>query len=872
MADRQANINVNYNINTQAVQTAEATVKRAQQTTDQYQKSVGQVGQTWQKTSQQVLSNGQRIASTIDGQRIQMQQLRAQIELTRQSDHKRLAQLTADYKTVKSSVDNFNKSLQVQKQQTETLTQSFNALSLAIRAGVVGGLIYAVKETIGFQLEMAKLAGKVEGVERAFARLPMSTQLLNDLRRATHGTVTDLELMQQALRANNFEIDLKKLGGLLEFAATRAQQTGQEVDYLVNSIVMGIGMKSILRLDNLGLSATRLKEELGGVSVKAASVAEITRVVAKVAEESQNKLGGYFETSDTKVAKLNTKWEEFKVSLSRGVGGSWLTTFLTDVLDTWTVQVEALKQGVSTSEIIIQRLEKERALTWDNAFAKKELGDNIDENIKKVQKEIEEVEKNVNAYAAWQVEIRNLIRQKMAERSQNINDNGLYDKRTLQLSEQITLLREQLEIGTASNGLRKNDIISETEYLRLLRERINALKIEKEDRENQVSELGLIEEYQDRIAELEENITKARKSTNAATREQILIYQKEIDGLQEKVDKLLGTFNEFGTLEVGIDPKNKTKTTQLVKIGATIESFAVPATTMEKLIKDLNEKFKKNPPKIVAEPGSESQWKEAWDAFINGKDGLPTIIASDIIGDQIKSVMQAEVDAYDTRIKAAERFYDRQSELAGEKYSEQTEAEKQRQRELDKIEQDRIKTTDRLRREQAEKEIKARRISVIVDTAAGIARAFATAATTPRAIIQAAIVAAYGASQLAIVNRQRANFATGVIDLKGPGTETSDSIPANLSKGESVMTARETKNSMGILKAIRAKKLDDKVLEQIKSGRAAIASQAFSDKGIIKAIKENKPPDYIEKHGMLYKVYQKEANFRKIQRSKAMGG
>ena len=807
-----------------------------------------------------------------------MQQLRAQIELTRQSDHKRLAQLTADYKTVKASVDNFNKSLQIQKQQTETLTQSFNALSLAIRAGVVGGLVYAIKETIGFQLEMAKLAGKVEGVERAFARLPMSTQLLNDLRRATHGTVTDLELMQQALRANNFEIDLKKLGGLLEFAATRAQQTGQEVDYLVNSIVMGIGMKSILRLDNLGLSATRLKEELGGVSVKAASVAEITRVVAKVAEESQSKLGGYFETSATKVAKLSTKWEEFKVSLSRGVGGSWLTTFLTDVLDTWTIQVEALKQGVSTSEIIIQRLEKERALTWDLDFAKKELGDDIDENIKKVQKEIEQVEKNVNAYAAWQVEIRNLIRQKMAERSQNINDNGLYDKRTLQLSEQITLLREQLEIGTASNGLRKNDIISETEYLRLLRERINALKIEKEDRENQVSDLGLIEEYQDRIADLEESITKARKSTNEATREQILIYQKEIDGLQEKIDKLLGTFNDFGNLEVGTTELKPGK--QLAKIGARIESFAVPAATMEELIKKMNKEFKKKPPKIIP-VFIEDEWVNAWEDFLGGekfKRGLsllpegPTIIASDIIGDQIKSVMQAEVDAYDTRIKAAERFYDRQAELAGEKYSEQTEAEKQRQRELDKIEQDRIKTTDRLRREQAEKEIKARRISVIVDTAAGIARAFATAATTPRAIIQAAIVAAYGASQLAIVNRQRANFATGVIDLKGPGTETSDSIPANLSKGESVMTARETKNSMGILKAIRAKKLDDKVLEQIKSGRAAIASQAFSDKGIIKAIKENKPPDYIEKHGMLYKVYQKEANFRKIQRSKAMGG
>lgn len=36
-------------------------------------------------------------------------------------------------------------------------------------------------------------------------------------------------------------------------------------------------------------------------------------------------------------------------------------------------------------------------------------------------------------------------------------------------------------------------------------------------------------------------------------------------------------------------------------------------------------------------------------------------------------------------------------------------------------------------------------------------------------------------------------FAGGVIGLNGAGTETSDSIPANLSKGESVMTAKATK-------------------------------------------------------------------------------
>lgn len=45
-----------------------------------------------------------------------------------------------------------------------------------------------------------------------------------------------------------------------------------------------------------------------------------------------------------------------------------------------------------------------------------------------------------------------------------------------------------------------------------------------------------------------------------------------------------------------------------------------------------------------------------------------------------------------------------------------------------------------------------------------------------------------------------AGFKDGVVSLEGDGTETSDSIPAWLSKGESVITARATKNNVDELK------------------------------------------------------------------------
>jgi hypothetical protein len=47
-------------------------------------------------------------------------------------------------------------------------------------------------------------------------------------------------------------------------------------------------------------------------------------------------------------------------------------------------------------------------------------------------------------------------------------------------------------------------------------------------------------------------------------------------------------------------------------------------------------------------------------------------------------------------------------------------------------------------------------------------------------------------------------YKDGVIGLDGPGNETSDSIPARLSKGESVMTAAETRKYRPYLEAMRA--------------------------------------------------------------------
>ena len=102
------------------------------------------------------------------------------------------------------------------------------------------------------------MAREMEGVKMAFDRLNQPG-LLEGLREATHGTVNDLELMKQAVKFDNFNLSLEQMGTFLAFAQQQAKDTGQDVNYLVDSIVTGLGRKSLPILDNLGLSAEDIR-------------------------------------------------------------------------------------------------------------------------------------------------------------------------------------------------------------------------------------------------------------------------------------------------------------------------------------------------------------------------------------------------------------------------------------------------------------------------------------------------------------------------------------------------------------------------------------------------------------------------------------
>ena len=178
-----------------------------------------------------------------------------------------------------------------------------------------------IGDTIQQSVELAKSG---EGIRMAFERLNRP-DLLSNLKEATHGTVSELELMKAAVQFNDFKLPVEQLGTMLEFAQKKAKDTGQSVDYMVQSIVTGLGRKSLMILDNLGLSAAQVKEKM-------AETGDMTTAVAAIIKEQMSEAGEYVETAADRAARAAADAQNQMEKLGRQampVAEQWSQTWLT---------------------------------------------------------------------------------------------------------------------------------------------------------------------------------------------------------------------------------------------------------------------------------------------------------------------------------------------------------------------------------------------------------------------------------------------------------------------------------------------------------------------------------------------------------------
>ena len=202
-------------------------------------------------------------------------------------------------------VREFRKGIQKVDSSLKGISRKFQNLG-----GVIGAS-FAVSAIQKFGAEAIELNSQLTKAAAGFKRFG-DASVLREMRKSTMGLVTDLELMQQSVKGANLGIPIKDMGTLLEFAKRRADETGESMDHLVNSIVEGIGRKSTRRLDNLGISAQRLKEEVGGISLEMADVADVSAAMTRIAVEELDKMGEATITTADKFTQLSIEFENAK--------------------------------------------------------------------------------------------------------------------------------------------------------------------------------------------------------------------------------------------------------------------------------------------------------------------------------------------------------------------------------------------------------------------------------------------------------------------------------------------------------------------------------------------------------------------------------
>ena len=232
---------------------------------------------------------------------------------------KTIDQLRQKYQAVNQEVQQMNRNLQ----QTPSTPKEGGFLSdmggkmsgaLAVFGGnmmtkAAGAIANLGSEMYGMVQQGIELAKQGEGIRNAFERLGRG-DILDGLREATHGTVTDLELMKAAVKFNDFKLPLEELGTMLAFAQQKAKDTGQSVDYMVDSIVTGLGRKSLMILDNLGLSAAEIKDKM-------AETGDMTKAVGAIIREQMAKAGDYVETAADRALQANVSIQNKLEELGR---------------------------------------------------------------------------------------------------------------------------------------------------------------------------------------------------------------------------------------------------------------------------------------------------------------------------------------------------------------------------------------------------------------------------------------------------------------------------------------------------------------------------------------------------------------------------
>lgn len=698
-------------------------------------------------------------------------------------------------------IERFNREISILQGKLGQITSTpqrggggvFGSIMQGLGIGTGIGLVTTgVSFVENFVKDSVQVAIAAEGIQQAFDRLN-KPGLLNNLREATRGTVSDFELMKTAVNASNFQVPLERLGSLLAFARQRARDTGQEVDYLVNSLILGIGRRSPLILDNLGINIRRVREEFKRTG-------DFAQAAFNIIDEEAAKSTGAVETHADQIGRAAASWENFKaqagnaflllfdqaakfggkaLELSDRISNFFLLPSLTDIGG----RLLAEEQDTQDKILAYQDRFLSDYQKADQQGRQQLLGQANDFYTQLQIAEQVAQERGITSQANYYAILIKQFQGFFSRLNQLSGGTVTAPKTLAQLRLDLQAQQELLE-GTVTEGERQ-PIRAEIKRLQDLIDQATGKGTEKRLRDAERA----TERWQKAMQRLNEELQKVKRN----------IGDLDITEFEAGAKEFLDQIAAFERFSASFQPERENARLGLAEglLGSTTSKSEADA-----LQRQLNDYLIFKRTREDAEEKEALREKERLQHIEDLKDSYSTLLYS--ISTVFDAIFDKQQQLLDREIEIRERRVDESVRLAERGATEQL-----------RIEQERLDRAQEEREASARRQIELNAILQASNSAVALSEAIGAVVSaaakgdpyTIAARVAAAVAALVGgiaALSGAFGSLNSQGFKDGVIDLNGPGTATSDSIPARLSKGESVMTAEETRKYKPFLQAMRS--------------------------------------------------------------------
>lgn len=279
---------------------------------------------------------------------------------------------------------------------SETMRGGLMVLAGNLMTKAIGYLKQLVDTAKKFVSEGIEMAASADGVLRAFKRLN-APGLLSNLRKSTKDTVNDFELMKTAVQAKDFRIPLEDLGKYLEFAQMKAQDLGKSVEYMTESIITGLGRRSVKILDNLGITSAEISENMK-------KTGDFASAVAAIVDKQLSSAGDKYVSSADRIQQRTVRLENAKLKLGQRV--LWIKEAYDDLsssmaqslINTLTTATE--KYEDQTKKVVQLETEMPELLRrYDELSSKSELSKKEQDELRSVMEQIKDMVPGV--VTAW---------------------------------------------------------------------------------------------------------------------------------------------------------------------------------------------------------------------------------------------------------------------------------------------------------------------------------------------------------------------------------------------------------------------------------------------------------------------------------------